>query len=257
MTSRNTGSPGQKPGDDSLGCNARSRSIRAAVPASAPGPTVPDVAVRSHPERSDFLRANNACGDGSGRGGRADDQKCCARGYPLQRADKNTIANTTIHPTMTKEAAAPAVILSFSLVVVRRMQGLSSRPLMSAPCRRISCTARDRSCGRSGPAALPLEIRCHCMPRIYVRPDSRVVFSFLNLSGGGRDRQSAGPSQARQRYRCQPHIATPGRSTWFPGAHNLWCTSAHLSSQTSDESTKPLQIWAKPPEALRNPWWMR
>jgi hypothetical protein len=35
-------------------------------------------------------------------------------GYP---ADSNTIANTTIHPTMTKETAAPAVILSFSLVV--------------------------------------------------------------------------------------------------------------------------------------------
>ena len=41
------------------------------------------------------------------------------------RADKNTIANTTIHPTMTKEVAAPAVILSFSLAVVRRIQDLA------------------------------------------------------------------------------------------------------------------------------------
>jgi hypothetical protein len=86
---------------------------------------------------------------------------------------------------MTKEAAAPAVILSFSLVVVRRIQGLSWRPLMSGPCRRISCTARDRSCGRSGPAALPWEIRCHCMRCIYVRPDSRVAFSFFRSLGWG------------------------------------------------------------------------
>jgi hypothetical protein len=95
---------------------------------------------------------------------------------------------------MTKEAAAPAVILSFSLVVVPRIQGLSWRPLRSGPCHRISCTARDRSGGRSGPAALPWEIRCHCMPGIYVRPDSRVVFSFLDLSMGRRDRRSLGPS---------------------------------------------------------------
>jgi hypothetical protein len=85
---------------------------------------------------------------------------------------------------MTKDAAAPAVILSFSLVVVPRIQGFSSRPRPCSPCRRISCTARDRSGGRSGPAALPWEIRCHCMRRIYVRPDSRVAFSFLNLSMG-------------------------------------------------------------------------
>jgi hypothetical protein len=133
------------------------------------------------------------------------------------RADKNPIANTTIHPTIIKETAAPAVILSFSLVVVRRIQGLSWQPLTSAPCRRISCTARDRSCGRSGPAALPWEIRCRCMRRIYARPDSRVTFSFLNLSGGGRDRRSAGPSQAKQRYRCLLDIATSGRSARPPG----------------------------------------
>jgi SOS-response transcriptional repressor LexA len=33
------------------------------------------------------------------------------------RADKNAMASTTSHPTMTKDATAPAVILAFSLVV--------------------------------------------------------------------------------------------------------------------------------------------
>jgi len=33
------------------------------------------------------------------------------------RADSNAIASTTSHPTMTREATAPAVILAFSLVV--------------------------------------------------------------------------------------------------------------------------------------------
>jgi hypothetical protein len=33
------------------------------------------------------------------------------------RADRNATANTASHPTMTKEATAPAVILSFSFVV--------------------------------------------------------------------------------------------------------------------------------------------
>jgi hypothetical protein len=33
------------------------------------------------------------------------------------RAERNATASTTSHPTMTKEAAAPAVILAFSLAV--------------------------------------------------------------------------------------------------------------------------------------------
>ena len=33
------------------------------------------------------------------------------------RADKNEIASTTSHPTITKEATAPAMILDFSLAV--------------------------------------------------------------------------------------------------------------------------------------------
>jgi hypothetical protein len=39
----------------------------------------------------------------------------------VQRTDKNTIASTTSHPTMTSEATAPAVILAFSLGVVARI----------------------------------------------------------------------------------------------------------------------------------------
>jgi hypothetical protein len=35
----------------------------------------------------------------------------------IYRTDKNTIASTTSQPTMTNEATAPAVILTFSLVV--------------------------------------------------------------------------------------------------------------------------------------------
>ncbi len=33
------------------------------------------------------------------------------------RTDRNAMASTTNHPTMTKEATAPAVILAFSFVV--------------------------------------------------------------------------------------------------------------------------------------------
>jgi hypothetical protein len=33
------------------------------------------------------------------------------------RADRNAMASTTSHPTMTREATAPAMILAFSLVV--------------------------------------------------------------------------------------------------------------------------------------------
>jgi hypothetical protein len=36
---------------------------------------------------------------------------------PCYRADRNAIASTMTHPTMTREATAPAVILSFSLAV--------------------------------------------------------------------------------------------------------------------------------------------
>ncbi len=35
----------------------------------------------------------------------------------LYRADRNAIASTTSHPTMTREATAPAVILALSFVV--------------------------------------------------------------------------------------------------------------------------------------------
>jgi len=35
----------------------------------------------------------------------------------VYRADRNAVASTTSHPTMTREATAPAMILAFSLVV--------------------------------------------------------------------------------------------------------------------------------------------
>jgi len=38
-------------------------------------------------------------------------------GGPVYRADKNAMASTTSHPTITNEATAPAVILAFSFVV--------------------------------------------------------------------------------------------------------------------------------------------
>jgi hypothetical protein len=36
---------------------------------------------------------------------------------PVYRAERNAMASTTSHPTMTNEATAPAVIFAFSLVV--------------------------------------------------------------------------------------------------------------------------------------------
>ena len=36
-------------------------------------------------------------------------------GGPVYRADKNAMASTTSHPTITNEATAPAVILAFLL----------------------------------------------------------------------------------------------------------------------------------------------
>jgi pilus assembly protein Flp/PilA len=35
----------------------------------------------------------------------------------VYRADRNAVASTTSHPTITREATAPAMILAFSLVV--------------------------------------------------------------------------------------------------------------------------------------------
>jgi hypothetical protein len=45
------------------------------------------------------------------------------------RADKNAMASTTSHPTMTKDVTAPAVILAFSFVVYSRIERLNWRPL--------------------------------------------------------------------------------------------------------------------------------
>jgi hypothetical protein len=44
-------------------------------------------------------------------------QRDAALAASLHRADSNAIASTTSHPTMTREATAPAVILAFSFVV--------------------------------------------------------------------------------------------------------------------------------------------
>jgi hypothetical protein len=51
-----------------LASGARCRSIRTVVPASAPGPIIPDVAVKFHATRRDFLRPTNPCGYGPGAG---------------------------------------------------------------------------------------------------------------------------------------------------------------------------------------------
>jgi hypothetical protein len=58
---------------------------------------------------------------------------------------------------------------------------LSWRPLVSAPCHRSSCTARDRFCNRAAQAALPGEIQCHCTLDICPRLDSRLAVSFESL----------------------------------------------------------------------------
>jgi hypothetical protein len=52
--------------------DAPRRSISDVVPASAPGPIIPDAAVESCAVRSDFLRPSKAGGYGSRRGGRDD-----------------------------------------------------------------------------------------------------------------------------------------------------------------------------------------
>ena len=64
----------------------------------------------------------------------------------------------------------------------RRLFALSWRPQISVPCHRIFCRVGDRSCGWAAQAALPWEIRYHCMPDIYPRSASRLAVSS-NLSG--------------------------------------------------------------------------
>lgn len=44
----------------------------------------------------------------------------CADALVRYRAERNAMASTTIHPTMTKAATAPAVILVFSLAMYGR-----------------------------------------------------------------------------------------------------------------------------------------
>jgi hypothetical protein len=59
-----------------------------------------------------------------------------------------------------------------------QVKRLSWRPLLPVPYRGNPCTERDRFCDRAPMAALPSEIRCHCIQDIYVRSVSRMALSF-------------------------------------------------------------------------------
>src|SRR5665213_4367520 len=132
---------------------------------------------------------------------------------------------------MIKEAAAPAVILSFSFgVVPPRIQGLSWPPLRCGPCRRISCTARDRSaarlcrlpdCRKAGAIA--------CRTFMLVRIRGSLFHLSRSLDGLGWQRVPRTVPCLRETIIDACGIPQRQAARAARGENNLWCTSAALA----------------------------